>query len=259
MGNIFLLQKPPLEKPYLKKSLKPIKMTSPTNTRRRFTLLFLVAISISTDVLSQSRLFVGIHTTPTYFSNFRKYANNTYEFYYGLNRKQFYLTNGLLIEYKFDKKLSILFNPGIFKRRFNSDCVDENINGKFYSIYFISKDNNCLFSAEHSFNFLRMPLMLKIAFNKSHKINTYIAFGNSITYCFRSISSLKRVNSGIEVRHSDQKGSYFESWISPILEAGSDFNFTKRIALNSNINVQTEQPLISNFSLGGSIGLKIGL
>ena len=80
-------------------------MTSPTNNRRRFTLLLLVAIAISTNVFSQSRLFVGIHTTPTYFSNFRKYENNTYEFYYGLNRKQFYLANGLSIEYKFDKKI----------------------------------------------------------------------------------------------------------------------------------------------------------
>ena len=57
----------------------------------------------------------------------------------------------------------------------------------------------------------------------------------------------------------DNKRKYFISWISPTLEAGSDFDFTKRIALNSNINVQTEQPLISNLSIGGSIGLKIGL
>ena len=233
-------------------------MTSPTNNRRRFTLLLLVAIAISTNVFSQSRLFVGIHTTPTYFSNFRKYENNTYEFYYGLNRKQFYLTNGLSIEYKFDKKLSVLFNPGIFKRRFNNDCVDVN-NGTLGPVFFISKDNNCLFSVESSFNFLRMPLMLKIALNRLSKINTYIAFGNSITYCYKSINSLKKVNSGIEVRHSDKRGSYFESWISPILEAGSDFKLIKKVILNSNINVQTEQPLISNFSIGGSIGLKIGL
>lgn len=234
-------------------------MTSPTNNRRRFTLLLLVAIAISTNVFSQSRLFVGIHTTPTYFSNFRKYENNTYEFYYGLNRKQFYLANGLSIEYKFDKKISVLFNPSIFKRRFDSDCVDVNTNGAFGSVYFISKDNNCLFSIESSCNFLRMPLMLKIAFNSSSKINTYIAFGNSITYCYRVMSSIKRINSGIEVRHIDNRGSYFESWISPILEAGSDFKLTKKIFLNSNINVQTEQPLISNFSIGGSLGLKMGL
>ncbi len=234
-------------------------MTIPTNNRRRFTLLILIAIAISTNVFSQSRLFVGIHMTPTYFSNFRKYANNTYEFYYGLNRKQFYLTNGLSIEYKFNKKLSVLFNPGIFKRRFDSDCVDVNTNGRLGPVFFISKDNNCLFSAESSFNFLRMPLMLKIALNKPSKVSIYIAFGNSITYCYRVISSIKRVNSGIEVRHIDNRGSYFESWISPILEAGSDFKLTKKIFLNSNINVQTEQPLISNFSIGGSIGLKIGL
>ena len=172
-------------------------MTSPTNNRRRFTLLLLVAIAISTNVFSQSRLFVGIHTTPTYFSNFRKYENNTYEFYYGLNRKQFYLTNGLSIEYKFDKKLSVLFNPGIFKRRFNNDCVDVN-NGTLGPVFFISKDNNCLFSVESSFNFLRMPLMLKIALNRLSKINTYIAFGNSITYCYKSINSLKKYRSLIE-------------------------------------------------------------
>lgn len=234
-------------------------MTSLTNTKRRFTLLLLFAIAISTNVFSQTRLFVGIHTTPTYFSNFRKYANNTYEFYYGLNRNQFYLTNGLSIEYKFNKKLSVLFNPSIFKRRFNNDCVDENINRQYYSTYFISKENNCLFSAEHSFKFLRMPLMLKIAFNRPSKINTYIAFGNSITYCYRAIASLKRINSGIEVKQSDKRGSYFESWISPILEAGSDYKLTKKVILNANINVQTEQPLISNFSIGGTIGMKIGL
>ncbi len=234
-------------------------MTSPTNNRRRFTLLLLFAIAISINVFSQSRLFVGIHTTPTYFSNFRKYTNNTYEFYYGLNRKQFYLANGLSIEYKFDKKLSFLFNLGIFKRRFNSDCVDVNTNGTFGPVFYISKDNNCLFTVESSCNFLRIPLMLKIALNRSSEINTYLAFGNSITYCYRSISSIKRVNSGIEVRHSDQKGSYFESWISPILEAGFDYKLTKKIILNANINVQTEQPLISNFSIAGSIGLKMGL
>ena len=218
---------------------------------------------------AQSKFWVGASISPSLY-----HTDGTVQEFETYNNDRLSLSYGLTIDYEINKIWSISIRPSYFSRGFQNGCVDTivSLGGKYTSPaypYYISK-SPCEFSTNNSYIFLELPVILKYNFKILilKKLKEYLFVGNSIIYRGgRKDIITNNMTHDIIVNDSGTiAGYYTKSWFSPILGGGLEFNLSKRMALDSEFYLRTEDSpatiksvLFTNFTAGLNLIAKLRL